>query len=170
MKKRKTKSKKQQKSLIFPSIVLFVLIGLVVFTSNLVLRDVATSISINKREKATIIYTNQSDEIITISNEVLLNDEDAINSDNKYNFEIKNKNSNKNYTISINKVNSQIEDKYIKFYLTDIDNNKLNGFSKPIKLSELREINNNKILYRGTLKSNKAYDKAEDVQTSEDNE
>ena len=152
MARKKYKKRKKQKSLIFPSLLLIMLLISVIFTSKLVFSDITNNISINKREKATIVYTNQSDEVITISSDVLLDDNLSISSDNKYSFNIKTKNNNKNYSIKIVKVNLQIDDKYIKFYLTDSNDKKL---MKPTRLSELKYDNDNLILYNGVLKKNK---------------
>ncbi len=152
MARKKYKKRKKQKSLIFPSLLLLILLVSVIFTSKLVFSDITNNISINKREKATIVYTNQSDEVITISSEFLLDDKLSMTSDNKYSFNINTKNNNKNYSIKIVKVNSQIEDKYIKFYLTDSKDKKL---IKPTRLSDLKYDNDNLVLYNGVLKHKK---------------
>ena len=99
MKKRR-KKKKQNISLVLSSLLLLVLVCLVIYLTTVVVVDYTTNISINKREKATIVYTDKSDEVITISNEVLLSDKLSMQSNNKYEFEINNSNDNNNYIIN----------------------------------------------------------------------
>ena len=151
-KKKKSKlKKKKQQSLLIPFLLLLVLIGGVLFTSKTILNDIKTSISITNIKEATFNNTNKNDTIITVSNKNIT-DSDAINSSKKYSFEVY---GNQKYQIEIINL-SEIEDlKYIKLYLTDDNNQPLNGFKTPKTFAQLVEGENGKILYEGESKIRK---------------
>ena len=145
MKKKKTrrKNKKNQQNIVIPFLILIVLIGGILLTSKTILNDIKTSIYINKINKITFNYTNKDKTTITVSNKKM-SDNEAINNSKKYNFKVT---GNKNYQIKIVTL-SEIKDyKYIKVYLTDQNDQPLDGFETPKTLEDLEKTGNGRILY-----------------------
>lgn len=157
--KRKKKRNKKQKNLLPLLLGVIASLVVVVIASMSIMKDFLPAMATKlTKDNPTFNYTTEKEnDIITLTNNYKLSDNVGKKlSSNTYDFKISKdkKDIKKSYEVIIVKVASTIDDKYIKFYLTDTKNNLIDGFRQIKTYSDLdNSVSDSqaKVLYKGIL-------------------